>query len=145
MNNLNEYLIAIQTLFNNSDFWQKISIAIASGLSVALFNYLFSKKQRQDQGMELSYTTNILSILELKKDIFQKDICILYGKNYEVADLYVISCDIENTGKKVIKNQEVTFEFISTSVGVLEQFFEPSLNDNSMGIEEIEIEDIKQG
>ena len=145
MNNLNEYLIAIQTLFNNSDFWQKISIAITSGLSVALFNYLFSKKQRQDQGMELSYTTNILSILEFKKDIFQKDICILYGKNYEVADLYVISCDIENTGKKVIKNQEVTFEFISTSVGVLEQFFEPSLNDNSMGIEEIEIEDIKQG
>ena len=70
MNNLNEYLIAIQTLFNNSDFWQKISIAITSGFSVALFNYLFSKKQRQDQGMELSYTTNILSVLEFKKDIF---------------------------------------------------------------------------
>ena len=145
MNNLNEYLTAIQTLLKNSDFWQKVAIAIISAFSVALFNYLSSNKQRQDQAMELSYTTNILSILEFKKDIDQKNISILYGEDYEVVDLYVISCDIENTGKKVIKNQEITFEFISTNVGVLEQFFEPPLNDNAMGIEEIEIEDIKQG
>ncbi|MCH2049287.1 MAG: hypothetical protein MK289_12600 [Trichodesmium sp. ALOHA_ZT_67] len=145
MNNLNEYLTAIQTLLKNSDFWQKVAIAIISAFSVALFNYLSSNKQRQDQAMELSYTTNILSILEFKKDIGQKNISILYGEDYEVVDLYVISCDIENTGKKVIKNQEITFEFISTNVGVLEQFFEPPLNDNAMGIEEIEIEDIKQG
>lgn len=145
MNNLNEYLTAIQTLLKNSDFWQKVAIAIISAFSVALFNYFSSNKQRQDQAMELSYTTNILSILEFKKDIGQKNISILYGEDYEVVDLYVISCDIENTGKKVIKNQEITFEFISTNVGVLEQFFEPPLNDNAMGIEEIEIEDIKQG
>ena len=145
MNNLNEYLTAIQTLLKNSDFWQKVAIAIISAFSVALFNYFSSNKQRQDQAMELSYTTNILSILEFKKDIDQKNISILYGEDYEVVDLYVISCDIENTGKKVIKNQEITFEFISTNVGVLEQFFEPPLNDNAMGIEEIEIEDIKQG
>ena len=121
MNNLNEYLTAIQTLLKNSDFWQKVAIAIISAFSVALFNYFSSNKQRQDQAMELSYTTNILSILEFKKDIGQKNISILYGEDYEVVDLYVISCDIENTGKKVIKNQEITFEFISTNVGVLEQ------------------------
>ncbi|MGD1807338.1 hypothetical protein ACP6PL_18130 [Dapis sp. BLCC M126] len=111
---------------------------------VALFNYFSSKKQRQDQAMELSYTTNILSILEFKKDIGQKNISILYGEDYELADLYLISCDIENTDRKVIKNQEITFEFLSTNVGILEQFFEPPLNDNLMGIEEIEIENIKQ-
>ncbi len=72
---------------------------------MALFNYLLSSKQRQDQAMELSYTTNTLSILELKKDIGQKDISILYGEDYELADLYLISCDLENTGRKVIKNQ----------------------------------------
>ena len=144
MNNLNEYLTAIQTLLENSDFWQKVAIAIISGFFVALFNYFSSKKQRQDQAMELSYTTNILSILEFKKDIGQKNISILYGEDYELADLYLISCDIENTGRKVIKNQEITFEFLSTNVGILEQFFEPPLNDNLMGIEEIEIEDIKQ-
>ncbi|WP_426546713.1 hypothetical protein [Dapis sp. BLCC M126] len=94
--------------------------------------------------MELSYTTNILSILEFKKDIGQKNISILYGEDYELADLYLISCDIENTDRKVIKNQEITFEFLSTNVGILEQFFEPPLNDNLMGIEEIEIENIKQ-
>lgn len=54
--------------------------------------------------MEFFYIINILSVLEFKKDIFQKDICIFYGKNYEVVDLYVIFCDIENIGKKVIKN-----------------------------------------
>lgn len=145
MDNLNEYPKIIQTLLENNDFWQKVAIAIVSGFSVALFNYFSSNKQRQDQAMELSYTTNILSVLEFKKDIPQKNISILYGEDYKVADLYVISCDIENTGRNVIKNQEITFEFISTKVGILEQFFEPPLNDNSMGIEEIEIEDIQQG
>ncbi len=137
MNNLNEYLTGIKTLLEKSDFWQKVAIAIISGFLVALFNYLFSNKQRQNQAMELSYTTNILSILEFKKDIGQKNISILYGEYYELADLYLISCYIENTGRKVIKNQEITFEFISTNVGILEQFFEPPLNDNLMGIEEI--------
>ncbi|NEQ40286.1 MAG: hypothetical protein F6K40_30215 [Okeania sp. SIO3I5] len=145
MNNLNEYLTAIQTLLENSDFWQKVAIAIISGFFVALFNYFSSNKQRQDQTMELSYTKNILSILEFKKDIGQKNISILYGENYELADLYLISCDLENTGRKVVKNQEITFEFLDTNVGILEQFFEPPLNDNSMGIEEIKIQDIKQG
>ncbi len=145
MNNLKEYLTAIQTLLDNSDFWQKVAIAIISGFSVALFNYFSSNKQRQDQAMELSYTTNTSSILEFKKDIGQKNISILYGEDYELADLYLISCDIENTGRKVIKNQEITFEFLSTNVGILEQFLEPPLNENSMGIQEIEIEDIKEG
>lgn len=145
MDNLNEYPKIIQTLLENSDFWQKVAIAIISGFSVALFNYFSSNKQRQDQAMELSYTTNILSVLEFKQDIGQKNISILYGENYEVADLYLISCDIENTGRKVIKNEEITFELRSTNLGFLEQFFEPPLNDNSMGIEEIEIEEIKQG
>lgn len=31
MNTLNEYLTAIQTLLDNSDFWQKVAIAIISG------------------------------------------------------------------------------------------------------------------
>ncbi|NEQ76290.1 MAG: hypothetical protein F6K24_49670 [Okeania sp. SIO2D1] len=143
MDNLNEYPKIIQTLLDNSDFWQKVAIAIISGFSVALFNYFSSKKQRQDQAMELSYTINILNILEFKKDIDQKNISILYGENYELTDLYLISCDIENTGRKVIKNQEITFELFSTNVGILEQFFEPPLNDNLMGIEEIEIKDVK--
>ncbi|MGD1713458.1 hypothetical protein [Dapis sp. BLCC M172] len=107
MNNLNEYLTAIQTLLENSDFWQKVTIAIISGFSVSLFNYFSSKKQRQDQAMELSYTTNTSSILDFKKDVDQKNISILYGENHELADLYLISCDIENTGRKVIKNQEI--------------------------------------
>ncbi|NEO53788.1 MAG: hypothetical protein F6K54_12285 [Okeania sp. SIO3B5] len=144
MNNLNEYLTGIQALLENNDFWQKVAIAIISAFLVALFNYFSSKKQRQDQAMELSYTINTLSILDFKKDIDQKNISILYGENCQVADLYIISCDIENTGRKVIKNQEITFELFSTSVGILEQFFEPPLNDNLMGIEEIEIKDSKQ-
>ncbi|NEN93890.1 MAG: hypothetical protein F6K48_35435 [Okeania sp. SIO3H1] len=144
MDNLNEYPKIIQALLENNDFWQKVAIAIISAFSVALFNYFSSNKQRQDQAMELSYTTNILSVLEFKKDIGQKNISILYGENYELADLYLISCDIENTGRKVIKNQEITFELLYTNVGILEQFFEPPLNDNSMGVKEIKIEDIKQ-
>lgn len=54
--------------------------------------------------MEFFYIINILSILEFKKDIGQKNISIFYGEDYEVVDLYVIFCDIENIGKKVIKN-----------------------------------------
>ncbi|MDY7006668.1 MAG: hypothetical protein SWX82_22790 [Cyanobacteriota bacterium] len=150
MNNLNKYLTGIQTLLENSDFWQKVAIAIISGFLVALFNYLFSNKQRQDQAMELSYTTNVSSILYLKKDIGQKDISqknitILYDEDYKLADLYLISCDIENTGRKVIKNQKITFDFHSTNVEILEQFFQQPLNDNSMGIDEINIENINQG
>ncbi|NET44939.1 hypothetical protein [Okeania sp. SIO2B3] len=145
MEHLNEYFTAIKTSLENSDFWQKVAIAIISGFSVALFNYFSSNKQRQDQAMELSYTINTSSILDFKKDIDQKNISILYGENCQVADLYIISCDIENTGRKVIKNQEITFEFLSTNVGILEEFFEPPLNGNSMGIEKLEIEDIQQG
>ncbi|NES68588.1 MAG: hypothetical protein F6K24_26845 [Okeania sp. SIO2D1] len=144
MEHLNEYFTAIKTSLENSDFWQKVAIAIISGFSVALFNYFSSNKQRQDQAMELSYTTNILSVLEFKKDIPQKNISILYGEDdKKVADLYVISCDLENTGTKVIKNEEITFELHPKNVGILEQFFEPPLNDNSMGIEEVEIEELK--
>ncbi|NES76880.1 MULTISPECIES: hypothetical protein [Okeania] len=58
--------------------------------------------------------------------------------------MYLISCNIENTGRKVIKNEEITFDFIHTNVGILEQFSDPPLNDNSMGMDEIKIEDIKQ-
>ncbi|NES05292.1 MAG: hypothetical protein F6K22_22195 [Okeania sp. SIO2F4] len=104
MNNLNEYLTAIQTLLKNSDFWQKVAIAIISSFSVALFNYLSSNKQRQYQAMELSSTTNTSTILDFKKDIGQKNISILYGENYELADLYLMSCNIQNTGRKVVKN-----------------------------------------
>ncbi|MGB3511691.1 MAG: hypothetical protein WBA93_21120 [Microcoleaceae cyanobacterium] len=145
MDKLNEYPKIIQTLLENNDFWQKVAIAIISAFLVALFNYFSSNKQRQNLAMELSYTTNILSVLEFKQDIGQKNISILYGEGYEVADLYVISCDIENTGRKVIKNEEITFELHPTNVGILEQFLEPHLNDNSMGIEEIKREELNLG
>ncbi|MBD2484741.1 hypothetical protein H6G57_22300 [Planktothrix sp. FACHB-1365] len=130
--------------YNTSDFWSKVALAIISTLLGALSGYWSSEKKRKDEAIELSYTQDKFSVLEFKKDI-GKTLSIRYG-NYEVADLYVMSCNIRNTCKKVIKNEPITFEIQPANVGILDQFFEPSLeNNNSMGIEELQIDNLKVG
>lgn len=128
--------------FISKDFSEKIALAIMSaflGLGSGLF---LSQKNRRDGAIELSYSISLLSVLEFKKDIGDK-ITIGYGDNHNVADVYLISCDIENTCKKVIKNEYITFEIRPSRVGILDRFFEPQLKDNLMGIEQITIEDVK--
>jgi len=130
--------------YMSSDFWGKVTLAILTTSLGALLGYLSSEKKRRDESIELSYTIDRLSVLEFKKDIGKK-VSIRYGNSYEVADLYVMSCDVENTGKRVIKNEDIIFEISPANTGILECFFEPPLGDNPMGVEEVEMENSKAG
>jgi hypothetical protein len=131
--------------YKNSSFWEKLSVSIISAFLGTILGYFSSGKQHRDQAIELSYATSVSSVLEFKKDIgSNEEIGIRYREHHDLADLYVISCDLENTGRKVIKNNQITFELHSANIGILDQFFEPPLYDNLMGIEEVKIEDINE-
>lgn len=130
--------------YQTNDFWGKVTLAILTTSLGALTGYLTSEKKRRDESIELSYAMNRLNVLEFKKDIREK-ISIRYGIHYEVSDLYVMYCDIENTGKKVIKNENIIFELSPANLGILDVFFEPPLDDNSMGLEEERIENLRTG
>jgi hypothetical protein len=123
--------------YETNDFWGKVTLSLLGTASGALFGYFSSENKRRKESIELSYTIDKLSILEFKKDI-NKPITIRYGNNQEVKDLYLLSCDIENTGKKVIKNEYIIFEIYPVALGMLDKFLEPPLANNQMGIEEVE-------
>lgn len=116
------------------DFWAKITLVIITAILSFLVSYaLWQIKKRKEPKRQLSYDLGIKKgLVEVEKDIKDK-VTVLYN-NQKIEDLYHVSCNVENTGNLVIKNNYIRFEF-NQEIEIMEFFFEPK-PEREMGVEE---------
>ncbi|NTW59926.1 MAG: hypothetical protein HGA43_12265, partial [Nitrospirae bacterium] len=80
-------------------------------------------KKRKEPRKQLSYDTQVTdSLVEVEHDLREK-VRILYN-DQEIADLYPVACEVQNTGNTIVKNQLVRFEFPEGS-RIVDMSFDP--------------------
>jgi len=124
--------------------WSGLTIAIVSAILGFLASVAVeSIKKRSEPRKQISYTKDIKSgiVGSIEKDIESK-VSILYdGK--PAKNMFYVLFDIENTGNRQVKNQEIRFEFIE-SIEILDSFFEPQKIPPEMDFEEIKISNLSE-
>jgi hypothetical protein len=124
--------------------WSGLTIAIVSAILGFLASVAVeSIKKRSEPRKQISYTKDIKSgiVGSIEEDIESK-VSILYdGK--PAKNMFCVLFDIENTGNRQVKNQEIRFEFIE-SIEILDSFFEPQKIPPEMDFEEIKISNLSE-
>lgn len=114
-----------------------IIVAVVSGILGFLASFMIERiKKRSEPKKQISYSKLVKSgiVGSIEKDIEDK-IGILY--NGKVAqNMFYCLFDIENTGNKQIKNQEIRFEF-ANNVEILDVFYSPQRIEPEMEFKEL--------
>ena len=114
-----------------------IIVAVVSGIFGFLASFMIeSIKKRSEPKKQISYRQLIKSgiVGSIEKDIEDK-ISILYNDRV-TQNMFYCLFDIENTGNKQIKNQEIRFEFIG-NVEILDVFYSPRRIEPEMEFKEL--------
>jgi hypothetical protein len=113
-----------------SDFWQKalvaaIGAAVGGAIGLLTGVYLDRRKAKREPLEQISYEKNIRSWKNLVPSLpeISKKLSVNYN-TVSIENLYVVSCIIENTGNKPIRDQSVKFTFPSDTV-LLDQYLDP--------------------
>ena len=118
----------------HKDYLDKIIIALIGAFIGFLFNYLLAKRKERQELKQLSYNLKVSNVI-IKADKELSDNIKLKFKGNDYKSMSLISCQIQNTGKKVVKNEMVRFEF-DKKTSILDEFFspnpEPELNVSSL-------------
>jgi hypothetical protein len=123
--------------FFNTDFWQKVILAILSATLAFVSGYVLAgiNRKRQETEKKLSYSLSIENgLVKIEKDIRER-VKVLYDSE-EIENLYNVSFDLENTGATVVKSQEIRFAF-TEDTRILDFSFEPK-PEPEMKVEKIE-------
>lgn len=129
---------SITSFFSSTDFWEKfvysIFGAVLTLIVTIISNYANERhKLKHRVRKQLSYDISTKKdLVEIEKDIRDK-VKVLYNGEL-INNLYYVSCDIENSGNAVIKNQYIRFEF-PTETKIIDPFFDP-LPEREIGLQE---------
>lgn len=127
----------------SSDFWQRVTVGVIVAIFSATLGYFISERNRKYQTLSISYNIGGESLLEFNKEDIEsrtgRQFRISYDSSTHVAeDLYLLSCDLENIGKRVIKYEHINFEIMLGQSELLSVYFDPPVT-RKFGFEEIEL------
>jgi len=114
-----------------------VILAVVSGIIGFLANFVIERvKKKSEPRKQISYSQEVKSgiVGEIEKDIEDK-IGILYNGRPAKNMVYALF-DIENTGNKQVKNQEIRFEFTDDSE-ILDVFYYPQKIEPEMELKEL--------
>ena len=110
--------------FFSISFWQRVAATLLLVLLSFVSGYFLTKIDKDRSTKRLSYATVVeKELVTIAKDVKEK-VEVLY-EGEKIEDLQVIQCHIKNTGKTVIKSQEIRFEFPSET-RILDSSLEPA-------------------
>lgn len=102
---------------------EKLIIAAVSAVLSLLGGYiLLQMKERREAQKRLSYDLAVRYVLGVD-DVIAKDIDITY-KNRPASQIIFVSCDVQNIGNRVVKEQFLRFAF-GESGTVLDSYLDP--------------------
>jgi hypothetical protein len=114
-----------------------VIVAVVSGIIGFLANFVIERlKKKSEPRKQISYSKVIKSgiVGKIEKDIEGK-IGILYNGK-PARNMFYALFDIENTGNKQVKNQEIRFEFTDDSE-ILDVFYNPQKIEPEMDLKEL--------
>lgn len=108
---------------NMSPFTEKVVIAVVSAVLSLLGGYiLLQLKEKREAHKQLSYDLAVRNVLDVD-DVIAKDIAVTY-KNRPAGQISFVTCDVKNTGNRVIKDQSLRFAF-GKSATVIDAYLDP--------------------
>jgi hypothetical protein len=115
---------SIASFVNSTDFWQQVTVAAVGALLAFLFTFVLSQiSERRKPRKQLSYDIDVKrELIKVEKNVESKVKILYNGK--EIEDILHIACNIKNTGKKVIKNEFIRFEF-PKGTNIIDFYFDP--------------------
>ncbi len=124
--------------FFNTNFWQNVVVAVLSAVLAFLSGYaLAGIGKKKGSGKKLSYNLSIENgLIQIEKNV-RKRVKVFYDSE-AIENLYDVRFNLENTGNKVVKSQEIRFEF-PEKTRILDFSFEPEPE------EEMKVEKIDSG
>ena len=102
---------SIWSFINNPDFIKDASLAAIGAILAFLFSFLLSQiTERRKPRKQLSYDLEVEKGLVKIEENIEKKVKIFYNDR-QIGSIFHVMCDIKNSGKKVIKNELIRFEF----------------------------------
>lgn len=111
----------------------KLSVAIIAVIIGFLFNFYLTRRKEKNENKQLSYEIQINDAITKNEIPIKDKIKINYNGNH-LENLSFVSIVIQNTGKVLIKDETLRFEFPSNS-RILEQYFDPK-PEEELGVNE---------
>jgi hypothetical protein len=109
---------------NDSNFIKQVSVAAVGAILAFLFSFLLSQiAERRKPRKQLSYDLIVENGLVKIEQNIEKKVKILYNDK-EIERLFHVICDIKNSGKKVIKNEFIRFEF-PQGTEIIDFYYDP--------------------
>lgn len=136
-----------QPFYLTNDFLTQLTVGIVITFCGGLLGYFLGEKQRRKELAVLSYKNYGESVLKFKKEVEKnigKKVSFIYDGNQEIKDLYLMTCNLVNSGNKPVKNEYITFEFSPKTIRLLNSYFEPKPNPK-IGVEEVSLGDSEGG
>jgi hypothetical protein len=102
---------SIWSFINNQDFIKDASLAAIGAILAFLFSFLLSQiTERRKPRKQLSYDLEVEKGLVKIEENIEKKVKIFYNDR-QIRSIFHVMCDIKNSGKKVIRNELIRFEF----------------------------------
>jgi hypothetical protein len=122
---------------SSSDLTQNLIVAFVSAFLGFMASLLVEKyKKRSEPKFQISYLKVVKKgIVEIENDIKSK-VSVLYN-NCQAQSLYYFLFDIQNTGNRTIKEQEIRFEF-SNGAEIIDIFYCPSKPEPEINLEQVQ-------
>lgn len=121
--------------FLNTTFWQNIVVTLMSAILAFIGGLALARMTgKKGSGKKLSYTLSIENgLIKVEKKVREK-VKVFY-ESEEIENLYDVRFHLENTGDRVVKSQEIRFEF-PDQTRILDFSFDPE-PEPELGVAEI--------
>jgi len=115
---------SIADFVRDPDFWKQATVAAVGALLAFLFAFILSQiSERRKPRKQILYDIDTKKgLIKIEKNVENKVKVFYEGK--EIEDLHHVACDIKNTGKKVIKDEFIRFEF-PKGTNIIDFYFDP--------------------
>lgn len=106
------------------DFWQKVTIALIAAVFGFIANYALAQlRRRAEPRKQLSYDIEVDRGLVAVQQKIKEKIKVFY-EGHEIGDLYHVTCNVQNSGNTVVRNQYLRFSF-SPQTQIVDEYFDP--------------------
>lgn len=114
---------------NDANFIKQVYTAAIGATLAFLFSFLLSQiTERRKPRKQLSYDIKVENGLVKVDQNIEEKIKVLYD-NKEIKNLFHVICDIKNSGKKMIKDEFIRFEF-AEGTEIIDFYYDPNQNVN---------------
>lgn len=107
----------------DKDTFQKVILAVVSATLGFLANFILARRKEKKERKQLSYEILTKEVITKEDSPIKNKIKVLFS-NQEVEELIFMTCIVQNTGKVVVKDETLRFEFPKESF-ILEDYLEP--------------------